>query len=54
MKLSEYDFTVEHRPGTQMRHADALSRNIGRVETAVVLSKETIRDMQEVDDLCKQ
>jgi hypothetical protein len=37
-----------------MRHADALSRNIGGVETAVVLSKETVRDKQEVDDLCKQ
>jgi hypothetical protein len=54
MKLSEYDFTVEHRSGTQMRHADALSRSIGRVETSVVLSKETIRDKQEVDELCKQ
>jgi hypothetical protein len=54
MKLSEYDFTVEHRPGTQMRHADALSRNVGLVETNAVLSKETVRDKQEVDDLCKQ
>jgi hypothetical protein len=26
IKLSEYDFTVEHRPHSKMRHADALSR----------------------------
>jgi hypothetical protein len=25
MKVSEYDFTVEHRPNAKMRHADALS-----------------------------
>ena len=25
--LQEYDYVVEHRPGTQMRHVDALSRN---------------------------
>ncbi|XP_048481299.1 uncharacterized protein LOC125489446 [Plutella xylostella] len=27
MLLQEYNFTVEHRKGSQMRHADALSRN---------------------------
>ncbi|CAK1594959.1 unnamed protein product [Parnassius mnemosyne] len=24
--LEEYDYKIEHRPGTRMRHADALSR----------------------------
>jgi hypothetical protein len=32
MKLSEYDYVVEHRPGTKMRHADALSRSINKIE----------------------
>lgn len=27
LMLSEYQYTVEHRPGTSMKHADALSRN---------------------------
>jgi hypothetical protein len=26
VRLSEIDFVVEHRPGSQIRHADALSR----------------------------
>jgi hypothetical protein len=52
VKLSEYDFIVEHRPGTKMRHADALSRNINQVERDMVLSREIIRDEQEKDDAC--
>ena len=27
LKLQEYDFKMEHRPGSSMRHVDALSRN---------------------------
>ena len=52
MKLSEYDYVVEHRPGTQMRHADALSRNVQCVETKAVLSKELIKEEQDKDELC--
>jgi len=47
IKLAEYDFVVEHRPGTQMRHADALSRNVNVIKEEMVLSKENIRDKQE-------
>jgi hypothetical protein len=46
VKLSEYDYTVKHRPGTQMRHADALSRSVNAVENDLVLSREVIRDEQ--------
>jgi len=28
LKLSELDFTVEHRPGTKIAHVDALSRHV--------------------------
>jgi len=52
IKLSEYDFTVEHRPGTKMRHADALSKNVNVITEKLVLSKEVIRDEQERDELC--
>jgi len=54
MKLSEYDFVVEHRPGTQMRHADALSRSVNVIKEELVLSKENIRDKQETDELCEK
>ena len=54
MKLSEYDYIEEHRPGTKMRHADALSRNVNWVGTEAVLSEESIKDEQENDDLCAQ
>jgi hypothetical protein len=54
MKLSEYDYTVKHRPGTKMRHADALSRNLNLIGKDLVLSREIIREEQEKDDLCEQ
>ena len=31
LRLSEFDFTVQHRPGTQIRHADALNRAVQAV-----------------------
>src|SRR5215469_306035 len=31
LKLSELNFTVEHRPGSKIAHVDALSRHIGTV-----------------------
>jgi hypothetical protein len=49
IELPEYDFTVEHRPGTRMRHADALSRNVNVIMEGLVLSKDVIRDEQERD-----
>ncbi|KAL0851475.1 hypothetical protein ABMA28_007272 [Loxostege sticticalis] len=47
--LQDYDFTVEHRSGTKMRHADALSRN---PFVAVVTSKlhDDIQRAQETDE----
>jgi len=52
--LSEYDYVVEHRPGTQMQHADALSRNVQCVGTEAVLSKELIKEEQDKDEICIQ
>ena len=34
---------MEHRPGTKMQHADALSRNIHLVKKDVNLSRDVIR-----------
>jgi hypothetical protein len=44
------DYTVEHRPGTKMRHADALFRKGNKIETDPVLTKEVIKEEQEKDE----
>jgi len=49
-----YDFTVEHRPNTQMRQVDALPRYVTAVEETVALWPEVIRDKQESKELCEQ
>ena len=54
VKLSEYDYVIEHHPGTQMRHADALSRSMHVIQSESLLSRETIRSEQEADELCNQ
>jgi len=36
LMLSEFQYTIEHRPGTSMKHADALSQN----PTTVLLADE--------------
>jgi len=30
--LSEFDFEIEHVPGSKIKHVDALSRHVGLVE----------------------
>ena len=52
LKLSELDFVVEHRPGSKIGHADALSRHVGAVTLANTLDKESIRREQDKDDFC--
>jgi hypothetical protein len=54
IKLSEYDFNLEHRPNTRMRHADALSRCIHVVNKDLTLTKEIIQEEQTKDALCEQ
>ena len=54
LKQSEYDFQVEHRSNTRMRHADALSRCVGIVNQEVALTRDIIREEQLQDRLCNQ
>jgi hypothetical protein len=54
MKLSEYVYVVKHRPGTKMRHADAFSRSINRIEQDLELSREVIIEKQRADELCRE
>ena len=42
LKLSELDFSVEHRPGTKIAHVDALSRHVGAVMIGRTLSQESV------------
>ena len=69
LRISTYSFTVIHRPGTQLQHADALSRNINFVEflhlnnldkmvmlglnTPSLLSEDELRKHQAEDDFQK-
>ena len=52
IKLSEYDYVVEHRPGTKMRNADALSRSINKILGELVLSKDVIEEEKAKDEAC--
>jgi transposase InsO family protein len=47
--LQDYDFTIEHRSGSKMRHADALSRNpyVAAISTDI---HQDLRRAQEADD----
>ena len=42
MKLSEFDFIVEHRLWSNTGHVDALSRHVDAVKHGAALSKELV------------
>lgn len=48
LALQEYDFTIEHRPGTKMLHVDALSRN--PIHINVMNTKDWIYAVQVNDE----
>ena len=52
VKLSEYDYKVGHQLGTRMQHADALSRNVSRIEKDLNVSRLVICEQQVKDDVC--
>jgi hypothetical protein len=45
---------VEHRPGTKIAHADALSRHVGTVTRESILDKETVLQEQLRDAFCNK
>ena len=53
MKLSELQFTVEHRAGKKIPHADALSRHVGTIRQAIGLSPEEFAREQAKDPFCQ-
>lgn len=42
LRLAEFDFQVQHRPGTKIKHVDALSRHIQQVMVSETLTKENV------------
>jgi hypothetical protein len=67
LKLFEYDFEIQNRPGSQHVKADVLSRHVAAVvqkregtdteeeaEAEVSLSKDTIGQAQSKDEFCQQ
>jgi len=54
MKLSELQFTVEHRAGKKIPHADALSRHVGAIRQTIGLSPEEIAREQARDLFCQR
>jgi hypothetical protein len=53
LKLCKFDFTVEHRPGRKIPHADALSRHIGSISQEKSLDPERVLREQAKDEFCK-
>jgi hypothetical protein len=51
-RMSEYDFQIQHRPGTKIRHVDALNRHVQVVTTVRQLSRDGAREEQRKDKFC--
>jgi hypothetical protein len=43
---------VEHRPGTKIRHVDALSHHVQTVTVDETLSKDLVSEQQKTDTFC--
>ena len=54
LRLSEFDFEIEHVPGSKIKHTDALSRNVGLVEDSQLMSKELMLGGKRKDLFCKE
>lgn len=52
MELQEYDFNVQHRPGTEMKHVDALSRQPLPVQINSIKETDWLECVQVQDDDC--
>ena len=52
LRLSEFDFVVEYRPGTQIRHFDALSRAVQAVTQDLEISHDEVKNSQAEDKFC--
>lgn len=54
IELQEYEYTIEHRSGTKMRHVDALSRAPIQINTISALLQQAQEGSEQIQDLRKQ
>ena len=54
LRLSEFDFVVEHKAGSKIGHVDALSRHVSAVMDDGILNKERIFQEQRKDALSNE
>jgi hypothetical protein len=54
LRLYEFDFEIEHVPGSKIMHVDALRRHGGLVEETQLVSKELIIREQKKHSFCKE
>jgi len=40
LRLPEFQFEIEHAPGSKIKHVDALKRHVGLVEETQLMNKE--------------
>jgi len=52
LRLSEFQFEIEHVPGSKIKHVGALSRHVGLVEETQLMSKELMMREQKKDSFC--
>ena len=54
LRLSEFNFEIEHVPGSKIKHVDALSRHVGLVEDTQLMSKQLMLREQRKDSFFKE
>ena len=52
LRLSEFDFVIEHKAGTKISHVDALSRHVGAIMEDGLPGKERFLEEQKRDSFC--
>ena len=51
--MSEFDFEIEHVPGSKIKHVDALSRHVGLVDDTQLMSKQLMLSEQKKYSFCQ-
>jgi hypothetical protein len=54
LRLADFDFEIEHIPGTKISHVDALSRNVGTIGELNLPDKQEMLQAQLQDSFCEQ
>ena len=54
LRLSEFDFEIEHVLGSKIKHVDALSRHVGLIVDTQLMSKELKLGEQRKGSFCKE